>query len=79
MIRTVLICILLAGCATTAPLPQAPAKPACLPLTFYTPAEETALGAALGELTDGNPLISGWADYGKMRAADRACMGLDPQ
>ena len=78
--RIALLCLLLAGCATTqappiispAPAAQVVVKTVCLPLKAYAPDQELALGRALAALTADNPLVQAMADYGAMRAADRA-------
>lgn len=59
----------LAACA------HAPAvQTICLPLKPYTAAEQLALAGALASLPETSPLVGAMADYGAMRAADRACL-----
>lgn len=82
MTRAALICVLLAGCASepaVPPVPKPVAAVTCLPLATYSPAQETALGGALAALDPANPIVSAMGDYGAMRAADRACLGLVQQ
>jgi hypothetical protein len=75
--RAILACLMLAACGTTQSAPAAPMfSVACPPLTTYTPAQEADLAAALIMLDQANPLVQAMTDYGKLRAADRACLGL---
>jgi hypothetical protein len=60
---------MLAGCATTPAV-----RSQCLPLKTYTPAQEKALADALAALPADSPLAGAMADYGALRAADRACL-----
>jgi hypothetical protein len=55
-------------------------KTVCVPLKAYTAEFETALASQLDAigLEDGDPLIIAMADYGAMRAADRACLAAKP-
>ncbi len=65
----------LAACAT-APVVSAPTVAVvCPPITTYTAAQETAMAQALSALPTGSPLATAMADYGKLRAAARACAG----
>lgn len=64
--------VILAGCATPG------TKTVCLPLTPYTPAQQTQAAAELGALPAGSVVGRMIADYGKMRDADRACVAAKP-
>lgn len=66
--------LFLAGCATTPP-PTPVTVTACLPMAVYSPAQEKAAGDALAALPPANPLATFMADYGALRAADRAACG----
>jgi hypothetical protein len=50
----------------------------CLPLVQYTPAFEAQAAMQLGTLPAGSPVVVMITDYGRLRAADRACM-MPPQ
>lgn len=58
----------LAGCQTTTAV-----KVQCLPMAAYTPAQQTQASAELGMLQGGSELAQMIVDYGKLRAANRAC------
>jgi hypothetical protein len=78
MSRILAICAagaLLCACQTTTAV-----KTVCPPLKAYTAEFETALASQLDAigLSDGDPLIIAMADYGAMRAADRACLSARP-
>lgn len=62
--------LLLAGCATT---PSATPASVCPPVKTYTQTEQDALAAAVAALPAGNPLTGAMLDYGRLRAAARAC------
>lgn len=66
----IIVCSWLSGCSTPAPPPVV--KLTCLPLVTYTPEQEAAMAA---ELVAAPSLAQAMADYGKMRDADRACLG----
>lgn len=63
--------ILLLTACTTAPVTI---STTCLPLAQYTPAFEAQAAAQLGTLPAGSPVAVMITDYGRLRAADRACM-----
>lgn len=66
---SVISCIALCGaCATTPAVRQQ-----CLPMKTYTLAQEQALAGALRALPGDSPLVRAMADYGQLRAANRAC------
>lgn len=62
--------LLLCACASE---PAAQPVLLCPPVKTYTKAEEAALADAVGALRAGNPLIGAMLDYGRLRAAARAC------
>lgn len=71
---------MVAGCAIqNTPKPVAVTTTICIPLVAYTPAQEAAMADALQVLDPTNPLVQAMADYGAMRAADRACLGQTRQ
>lgn len=55
------------GCATPAIRSQ------CLPMKDYSAAQQQALAAALAAVAPDSPLVGAMADYGALRAANRAC------
>lgn len=57
------------GCATAPAIHQQ-----CLPMKTYTAAEEHALAGAVRALQADSPLVGAMADYGALRAANRACI-----
>ena len=72
-ILAIALCGLLAACETHAPsVPTVTVT--CLPMANYTADFETQLAAATAALGPTNPIVSVLADYGAMRAADRACI-----
>lgn len=72
-----LFAIFLTGCATTPP-PTPPATTVCLPLKAYSATQELALSVEVAALAPSSALVQAMADYGAMRAADRACLGVKP-
>jgi hypothetical protein len=65
----------MAGCASTPkPLPVAQ-SPSCLPLVSYTPDFQKQAAEQLQSIPPASPVAQMVVDYGKMRAADRACLG----
>lgn len=60
-------CIVLMGCQTTYA-----ARPLCLPMATYSPAQQTALAAQLTALK-GTPVAAAMDDYEHLRDADRRC------
>jgi hypothetical protein len=75
-LAAVLVAAALAGCVST-PKPQA-VRTQCLPLKAYTPEFQAELAAALAPLPEGSALARAMADFGAMRAADRACLAANP-
>lgn len=76
--RAVLLCLLLAGCASAPvisarPAPEVVVKTVCPPIRSYSPDQQKALGAAVAALPADSPLVGAMADYGAIRAAVRAC------
>lgn len=67
--KTALLILLLAlgACTTTG------AKLVCLPMVTYTKEQGTALANQSAALPQGSPVALALQDYGKLRAADRAC------
>jgi hypothetical protein len=63
--------LLLAGCAA---MPAAAPVAQCPPVKVYSQAEQDALATAVAALPPENPLIGAMLDYGRLRAAARACM-----
>jgi hypothetical protein len=68
--RVLALLVVLAGCA---PGPV-PVTVVCLPQATYTPAEQRAMADAVEALPEGSPLVGVVVDYGKMRAANKACL-----
>ncbi|HEV2530969.1 hypothetical protein [Phenylobacterium sp.] len=62
-------CAVLSACATRAPA----LKAVCPPVRPYSLAEQQALATALAALPPGSPLAQAMVDYGRERAALRAC------
>jgi hypothetical protein len=50
----------------------------CLPMKTYTAAQEAAMSRALLRLAPDDPLVGAIADYGQLRAANRACASAHP-
>ena len=75
--RRIVIAVLafgLCGCASTSTeLGPISAAPICPPVKAYSKAEEAALAKAVAALDSRNPLIGAMLDYGRLRAAARAC------
>lgn len=67
----VLALIVLYGCATPAPA----IKVVCVPVAPYTAAEQQRLASEIGALPHDAMLVRAMVDYGRMRAAARACHG----
>lgn len=73
---TAIACLfpIIGGCTTTPkPIAAPPVAVACIPVAEYTPEQEKALAAALEALPATNPLVGAMIDYGRLRAAARAC------
>ena len=70
--------VLGAACAGGGGAPAVTVTVSCPPLKTYALADERALGAAVAALPPGSPLIGAMADYGALRAADRACRAAAP-
>ena len=62
------------GCSTPAPFVTV----TCLPMRDYTADQEKALAEAVASLPPASPLVGFVADYGAIRAADRACLASHP-
>jgi len=45
----------------------------CIPMKDYSPQEQQKLADAVEALPASSPLVQAMADYGQMRAANRAC------
>ena len=72
--RRIVIAVLafgLCGCASTEP--AATSAAICPPVKAYSKAEEAALAKAVAALDSRNALIGAMLDYGRLRAAARAC------
>ena len=61
--------LLLIGCATPAAAPTS----VCPPVKVYSRSQQDALAAAVASLPPDSPLIAAMLDYGRLRAAARAC------
>jgi len=73
--RRIVIAVLafgLCGCASTEPGATSAAA-ICPPVKAYAKAEQAALAEAIAALSPSNPLIGAMLDYGRLRAAARAC------
>lgn len=72
--RALFLALILTGCATTAIAP-ADNSAACPAVKVYTEAQQRELSSALAVLPQDSPIISAMIDYGRLRAAARACKG----
>jgi hypothetical protein len=78
ILAALIAALVLTACATK-PVSAPVVAASCPALKSYTPAQEAALGSALALLPPDNPLVGAMTDYGALRAADRACLGLSAQ
>lgn len=71
--------VIISACATQPkPQPVPVVTVQCLPLASYSPEEQRKAAAELAALPQGSSLAKLVIDYGKLRAADRACLETPP-
>ena len=66
--------VCLSACASMTAPPTVAVQTVCLPQKSYTPAQELAMASAVAALPADSLIVTMIADYGAMRAANRACV-----